>query len=602
MKEIANKGKFSVRDSIADWHPKRNSESGVILAIAAMLILVLVACVFLLINFGYISVVRTELRGAVDAAARAGAVAICSDPNEIDGDSSGCFANARELVFRTLAAQRVHGSGGRIENLNFTEDDDGLSTTFSRDDGVTLTVERGLYSPTSGFTSVEGSFSAEHPGVPRALVTNAIRIEVVLTGEFALIPSLFSTDRITESAIAVAGETRQVCAAPFAIPVSNLVSPEGRFLSQSLGSNIMFFGRADRFCSGSEPCGAIPATFYEPGVTRGDYCAPGTCGPKDAPSFSIQSADDWRVQEDTARDRFGVIALPADEPSSDLESRIIEVLKNDEAPCFPINLGDRLKLLPEGLKTAAADEAVWNRIRSSFQGIQPFGSAQVKFADAFGGKLTIIHNRCALSDVFNLGSCAAGGTHNGNGVIGSHRSAWFQTSFGVSKPPAINETPTGIFSSDCKCKSLVTSMEEKCPFAGNKQGWGFLDVKDGSFAPVWMALVPVVADFNTSAYGYGLDYSLAEVEDLKVVGFVPLNIYDVSVGYDSPDVPAVEPASSCASNIKMGFRYKKGPDTIRRANLVLAKAVTIPKDMAGNERKVAIGTSDPYNRNPGLVE
>ena len=382
---------------------QKSSEQGVALLLGVFLIGALLTLVGIILASGYRNLVKTELQTASDAAAHAGASILCA--------TKQCWSDARIAAAQVLEQQSAHSSPGHTKSLAFEFDaaTAGVhaSTWNSGDNSLVVTIERGRYVPDSGgFTSFEewdkvGSVASE-PGLNGFVAANAMRVTITRKDASPVLSGILGSKfDVTASAVAVADEVADTCAAPFAIPVCALIDQEGDYRSDKKDPDKTNFahdrlftsvGRYQvKFAVGGKEQDIFPSFPIEPsdkgsegftidikGSNRPGYFPPGIVTDSGLGMANMNVFIDKRQGFSSNRyqtnikssiiDNFGVVGLPVrsgDTISDVKETDIINTIGTSKGCVNGVSLGDKFKILGAGLLTTASNDAIWNRINNT---------------------------------------------------------------------------------------------------------------------------------------------------------------------------------------------------------------------------------------------
>lgn len=482
-----------------------SSEDGLVFELTILILPAIILLVAIIINVGNITVQRTAIQGASDAAAHAGTIVL---DNTQDG-----WTRALEVTKNTFRfyEHQVHG----LQSVDWTTP---LNNIEYHGDDIVVFIERGLWNPDSGFTSLEaGAPTAPGwAGVAAFAAANAVRARI----EVSDVPNFFANllqhtadNAIVSETLAVNGKVQETCVAPFAIPVCSLMSMEGGQLH--FDKDLMC--EKDRIITASDPSHLeywTPDFFYDPGSS--EIIDPGY-------HSSVFHSPNY-VQTD---DNFAVVGLPASHGVLN-ENEVRRIINNGGPrgkPCVNARLGESFNVLPAGLTEPATDFAVWAQISNPF--LHP--EMKVEFRDAL---------RAPNSEdpVFV----------QPNWVGLPPREGWLDQNC-PSGVPCSPTQPSPLAQKVCDSHRFQWNGCESFTIPGTPlwcdprnfpfDAHGFGPHERG---PVWQIKVPVIGDMRASAtcdsalYPPGNRFIDPNEGDIKIIGFVTLNIYDVDIGKPKP--------------------------------------------------------------------
>ncbi len=408
-------------------------DGGYFLVFIALGIAIFIGMLSMAINIGYSRSLRTEMQDAVDSAAHAAASILCS--------TTACYEDAVGLAVAMLTEK---GAEGIIKGNSDMVDGDqeftwtnGVATitihrgrwwpnhpevnlpydgptAFFHDNGVFEDFDRKVYSDSAG---EDITWQQRYPQLPDFLVSNAIYVkaEVNYKNSFFNIFNISDSTLITE-AYAVAGNSeKEVCIAPFAIPVCALLNNEGKYDKDNSCLYERHFTESNRYCEKNadgdlEECNTVPGsiyraypkatneadgieehiqflldedsdvnfsrtvnsdpgciffcsqttTFYEPHVNF-------TCDFKSSPQPTLESPSDF----------FGLVGMPLkshetlvkDYYHHDKEysyAEMLDDLASTENFCLGARIGDDFKVLKNGLTTSESADAFKQVLLSNY--------------------------------------------------------------------------------------------------------------------------------------------------------------------------------------------------------------------------------------------
>lgn len=243
-------------------------ENGIVIALTAIIIVALVGVVAMLVHYGYLSSVQTELQAAADSAA-------LTATGRLNTATTG-WSDAREAAVRALNEFHVLSGVGDDQSFNLSLEQVGVEWDLADEKNLKVRIERGLWMPAkpnapATFTSFEGEWQTNNPGIPRYAAANAVRVSLerpktrIFGSPFGGVPEY----SVSATSIALRGPMESVCVAPFAIPVCALLDKDGEFQREDICQGDRLFTRVDRYCA-DETSDAeclvrtLPSTPYTP--------------------------------------------------------------------------------------------------------------------------------------------------------------------------------------------------------------------------------------------------------------------------------------------------------------------------------------------------
>lgn len=372
---MSTKGRFilNLRSSIR--LPRPHSEQGIAALLLAIVIPIFLVLMALAVFPSYTRLTRSELQTSVDAAAHAAAMAICS--------SQACFDDARQRAIEVLSRQQIHGRTGFARNFNLNPAD---GPVWSVADDYEITILRGAWWPDGVPTgSIYNALPGENrflmletadgtpaqppafeANVPPYVAANAIYVKIAIkkyTDPLSFVPS--SGIDLSAEAVAVAGATREVSVAPFAVPVCAIVDPNGAFNPQTICNRDFFFARRDRYCPADDPnCNVTPGVF---GSVRRDFTG-----------LRAEEQCSW-LHAPVASDVFGFVGAPG---MTATEGNLIAAIASGS---MKTHLGDSFHILDAGFTSSAALSSLQSKMVTSFPSLGSGWLGAMRYPDSFSG-------------------------------------------------------------------------------------------------------------------------------------------------------------------------------------------------------------------------
>jgi hypothetical protein len=248
------------------------SQSGIAIPILAVTIVVCLIFAALSFNISYWKVVRGELETAADAAATAGASALCFE--------IGCYDDALESARRVLSRHVLHGNVGDAAGMDLTGSGP-VWQAGGTGSNLRITIQRGRWwgggekpawvnvvsssVPFEPFDEVSGDWQARHPGLPRFVAANAVYVKIERPKQKFLLWSGGSGEyQVFAEAVAAKSEMKQQCMAPFAVPVCSLMNNLGKIYSPLNCMQDLYFANEQRYCTDPTDCYMLPEFAYRP--------------------------------------------------------------------------------------------------------------------------------------------------------------------------------------------------------------------------------------------------------------------------------------------------------------------------------------------------
>jgi len=603
------------------------NEFGIVTTMTALLAVVLIAVAGLVSTYGYGILVRSELQVAADAAALAGAAELC--PWE------ECWNAAPDSAAAALREHVAHGNVGDnieldISKMSERRDEEGKLIPVWDGDNLVVRIERGQWTKNFGFRSFEASWEEEHPGVPKTIAMNAIRVTLERP-QYTGILNVFGTfsSAVSAESIALASANENVRVAPMAIPVCALLNDEGKFDKARLCSADRLFTRSDRFCTDGGNCGIVPSFPWTPCSSESGnnfqmlVAAQGFCSdvwslqpeaPHPVPSEPgwnpisactvlryLLSADHGGdglastgfgcyLQADLNKpnhpqegyavirgfqnerfrsiaDHYGVFGVPGGyEPT---EEAIRTAVDQNFNPGLDAQIGDEFRVLPGGLVEPESQAAFRSQILGLFgdSAHPPMSQTEIGTLNNYISVYKLHEN--VASPILARDDTAASGTVASAGICNSIRTEL------VCPRDALNPS---------RCARNVSNMPAVISMT-RKAG-----IDDES--TVWRTLVPVIADTSERATACRVGDAgnqrptIDPSKFYEIIGFLSTDIFDADIGTDSPAKP---------ENTFPGVWGFQAQDGTPRCNLVRARA------SCGNN---FVASSQPLNArsHPSLAE
>jgi hypothetical protein len=470
-------------------------ESGVALILLALAAVALIGLAALALNLSYRNNIVSEVRAAAEAAAHAGASQVCPRHE--------CWNKARVAAIEVLNRASVPTGLGSRAKFNLDASVDGHSWEV---DDVRVTVERGLYGPGMGFRSFEDPFAQEHPGVPVHAASNAISVGI----EVRSVPTFMSlfgkvSYGVTQRATASARSLQPTTVAPFALSVCSLMDSSGNLQTDTICKGDRFFTSVWGACppdGGSSACSYRPGVQYAPAAWGHVATAREKCFWSEAPVYS------------DLRDYFGVVGL------ANVESVEESMIRDDLTGSVPFlaSVGDRFRVLDQGLEDSATDAAVWNAISN----VDFSGGDHMRLADS------------QLPEILPLGQVYY---NRGNVDLGEWWACYHSRFEDDGSPDGWSDGVQGMCNSHRlywgKAHMPSPSTLTQCVL-GPPVGIPPQDVA------VWQIKIPVIADFARAAPPCaGVNQAVSDPAvnpggENYVIGFVDVIIFDSDIGADPP--------------------------------------------------------------------
>jgi hypothetical protein len=565
---------------------RRSQEQGAILLILLSSLATLLVIVGAITTIGFLTLTKAELRSAADTAAFAGASKLCS--------SRECYDAAYAATLFALRKQYARSDNGAQQQLTFDPDPLEPSPWHIPDTTnpkLTIEVSLGMWREEDGFEPfTQGSddlpsWQEQHPGVPRYMAANAVR--VTLTRPVQFIRGLRGSYSISVSSTMLAQklESSQMTA-PLALPVCALLDSYGESSVGSVCAADRIFTKSDRYCppdtncsvSNPDPCcNAVPSFSWDP--YEGDATFVSTsdtrqsCGvaPGTSSGFSCTYANDIRCGWHSKRylqpgDHFGVYGLPGNGSSSPSESDIINAFASKGVTA---NVGDLFTIMNEGLTTPAAEDAIWETIDS---------------AGIVGGSI----DNPAYSTT-PLSGTTAPSSDNGQAdtselfhfnPYGESSCLDFDTERSRCRRGSLCCTGSNCPELTTAAVSLGASKDAIAPIQGSYTNYGVCHSRRFGPQPitqggepkhlpvgvgpqgertVWTTTIPIIADFSAQAQpcasvadGHGSFQDPYNVQggresQWRIIGFVRADVFDVDIGNPAPSYPTTNILSQMSS-------------------------------------------------------
>ncbi|MCB0346367.1 MAG: hypothetical protein KDD66_14705 [Bdellovibrionales bacterium] len=619
------------------------TEHGSYAVLSACVITALITFAGYSLNSTYARSVTNELQAAADAASHAAAKALCA--------SEECWDNARDIAFKVIFAQLYEQMTGELSSTCPLRDVGGGASGGGEDDGWNACaamqsgadqragflrgglnangffniknpiIERGRWTPEQGFESVEGtpllgginSWQNEHPGEPRTMVANAVRVK--LTREHITIVEMpFEpwNHSVSVEAVAVADTIKEEKVAPFAIPVCALMELNGAHadFQRDISKADRLFTRADRYCPSGD-CDTLPAfpygtcendparhaddpnTLYLADSTvaqtvidamglpftaseEGHYCLTQHMKPL-VHDDEVAGGDNWALHNRQGYSQiwnhYGVVGLPegaggrADLTEAEVQDKLTQALV--DRVDINARIGEPYYILPGGLSSQIAGNDIWSIISGSSApnedriSVADSGMGTVErnlnFYYASPGHGAWLNDMTATKTIHNQGLC---------------------------KSMRLEINTAG---------SVVNGEEARIPYSPRQAS--------PDDVPVWRIKVPVIADVDADERTTcpGLK-GVQDADDVgtppnpdhrwEIVGFVTAEIFDVSIGEDAPR--ATDDVAAFPAGYPYGFETDDNLATRERCNAIRARIVKETNFIAGSN-------TDKASRRPLLI-
>lgn len=469
---------------------RQQVDQGVVLVLLLLTLPVLLCIVAIALNLGYSRMVKTQLKAASDAAAFAGAAALCNeDPN--------CFLRSRTLAISTLNQHKVYGSITDSKIISIPENDSEHSWTF---DNLEISIERGVLKSTGEFESIEpGEPLTDAPQMIPSLVANAVKVVIRRPSILMLLWPSGNRFDISATSIASQGASNTIPIAPFALPLCALINDDSTPMSSSDRC------RADRLFTSTSQYGGdqVPEFEYEAG------CLSGLCF--NSSSYTCHWGNE-RYTDRTSR-HFGVVGLPRANYSGALapttsESEVISAISSSSPSDWPAaGIGDAFAILSDGLTSIAGRDAVWKQIFNHNLGpdseYHP-GLLGTTLSTMFT-KLRTWPSHCPTELLLPTFP-----SYQANGLCRSTR-------FGYA--------------------DIAGQLCQQTLLPQPVSGWSVIT----SNTPVWRIKIPVIVDASTTAQPCNANPQIQLSHIHRIVGFVEMNLYDLDIGNLSPSDPLYQP-------------------------------------------------------------
>ena len=576
--------------------PKKvlSEESGFVLILMAVLLAVLVSFAAYVVNVGYASIVREQLKGAATLAAYSAAAVLCT--------TRECYSDSQIIAREILRSHKIDGPLGKetvIPSINSFVN--GRAVFQSR--GVRdweVVVERGNWMPNRSPRFVpEQDWSQRFANLSRVTLSNSVHVRVRRSNvNFITAPLVAQNFELVGEATALIGEMEEIPMPPLALHLCSLVRsgidsdeyeevrPEWVHGSDRIFSstaniqqyNILYYnsvgdwGNVGSFYDQQAPpagrhCGTYETNYGNPNLQNScntptfswtpnyfhDYTAPPPAGD---PSFKLIPGEQgsnspgneclWRrsfIHWDASS--YGILGLGGNilAPSeADIRAALGEMASWGSAPCSRLRtcagIGDQFNVLIEELDDSASHMMFWNAITNRGR----VDETHPSYRKVFGTQIKVNWKEAdwcyegygtspPLGDVaFEYGHCNSQRIYWG-GQAGIPPSACL---VGFATPPGsiTNNLDTPVWEVNVP---VVTQLSGP-PCTGNyidNEGYRWISFfsPSGAGPGNWLDFF---ADWEYIAPG---------AQDYMIVGTVRVHLFDVDIG----QAPPLSPADSCVA-------------------------------------------------------
>ena len=490
----------------------RASEEGLVLILIAIILPVLLALVALVAFPSYTRLTRAELQTAVDSAAHAAALTICS--------SQECYDAARQRAVDVLGRFPIHGRAGGTETFLLNSAD---GPKWTDPNEYEITILRGAWwadgAPGgSTFPTLPGEnrfimlesedgtppASSIAAAAPAYLSANAVYVKITLKNYHDPLSILSSGGvELSADSIAVGGNDHQtVQIAPFAVPACAIVDPNGAYNPSTICDRDFFFARRDRYCPANDQnCNVTPGMF---GTVRRDFTG----------MMAIEQCS-W-LHAPVASDVFGFVGSPG-APAS--ESDIADAI---QAGSVQTHLGDSFHILDTGLTTEGSMMTLTGKMQAKFPTLGDGWLGAMRYPDDASGTGLNFPNWSLIPS--NPLDC----------TVPSNRGWGACNSLVFNLTDFDNWSPAAGLSDSCVGPLMGTIAN---PTFQNQPYWP----KDKNPPAYWPTKAAVVA-WNDMAPCQGNGVNSDPVPppsgaELRVIGYVDLAMYDADIGVPPPAPP-----------------------------------------------------------------
>lgn len=628
-------------------------ERGAYSVLSACLIAALITFAGYSLNATYSRSVSADLQAAADAAAHAGAKALCA--------TQECWENsaviAQQVIYAQLFEQMTGelssvcrmgeggepgggGPGGGEEGppgdgweqelcyamraLGFpgppgggpgdAMDKGGLDVDgfFNIDRPI---IERGRWTPELGFESVESpTWQNDNPGKPRSAYVNAVRVRLRRPHITIMkLPFTKWEHAVEIEALAVADTVKEERIAPFAIPVCALMEREDTFadFQKDVSKADRLFGRADRFCPSGD-CDILPAFAY------------GICE-NDPQRYADDPNTSYFADAESAELAITSLGLPfsaSDEGHYCLTQHMKPTQHDQERaggdnwamhnrqPFIEIWNSYGLVGLPEGAGGAGPGMQEDDLLTVLQQALVDKVNVRAKIGDRFYILPEGLTSSIAGDDIWSIIAGINAPHETRVGLQESHLGTlkrnlnYYLTSAGHAEWLSdMDQMQTVHHQGLCPSRRMEIDAGDST-VNGDETMVAFQPAQsDPDQIPVWRVRVPVIADVDSdepvTCPGLrgvsGADQSGAPpVPDhqWEIIGFVTAEIFDVSIG--RPAERAADEVPGFPSEFPWGFETDGDLGTRENCNVVRARIV-------GSTNFIAGANSDQEHRRPLLV-
>lgn len=268
-------------------------------------------------------------------------------------------------------------------------------------------------------------------------------------------------------------------------------------------------------------------------------------------------------------DVYGVVGLPTEVASGDIEGDIQAALSNTNDPSWPAAIGQSFTILPGGLSSAATDQALWRAIINSDLGGMPgdndtshprIGSTPIGTFDR--EKVVFSANLSAVNSGGDLPEQCPG-----------YDESCIMSPYNPPDSPALLQNGvewvySGASRFDGVCNSkwvnfnnfrITTGVgywHDEFAMSADEVRTSGLDDN----TPVWHVSIPVVADSSAGAAScFGIDGSASQDplpnvgNEFIIIGFVEGYIFDTDIGNPQPHVTFTYPGGYTHTLKAYGF-------------------------------------------------
>lgn len=460
---------------------------------------------------------RTTIQSAIDVSLINAAHVICS--------SISCWDTSRAAFLESLQANLKNFD---FSFVNFSETDvDGYPVTSWEFEGTKISIDRVRFKFDDSSESLEKSWQRDHPGVPVHLVQYGLKVSFETELDSLAEKILPLKLKVKAQGTVAAGPLRAPCVAPFAIKACALLKESGDLEEANICSYDRRFGPSNGYCRPGERCLQVSPFDYDPlneAPFSGVPSYPNSLFPSNFVKYFAPKNDEACFYSTPRIGAFrsgvkdqNIVGLPGD--SVIANETLLQNFISDEGGCIPAGIDQTFQILHDGFRQETTAKILWDQISNSNVG---------GVTDANHRPLEELTDRGEININFN--SFFEGGRASDSCRIfanSGNRGVFEQFARGVFSS---FRSGFGIWS-DFDARSKLDSGLLKCPWADDKFNSTF-----------WKTVVPVIADMSPNAepcggiLGASEDPLIKETSQYKIVGFAPLNIFDV--GYNSAELPS----------------------------------------------------------------